>query len=31
MSHTVPTCDMNLGSLAVAMPEAGDLMESLGP
>ena len=28
-SRTLPTCDVSLGSLAVAMPEAGDFVESL--
>ena len=28
-SRTLPTCDMSLGSLSVAMPEARDFVESL--
>jgi hypothetical protein len=28
---TPPTCDVSRGSLTVAMPEAGDFMESLKP
>jgi len=30
-SRTVPTCDVRLGSQTVAMPEAGDFVESLEP
>jgi len=29
--HTLPTCDMRLGLLTVAMPEARDFVESLKP
>ena len=28
-SRTIPTCDVSLGSLNVAMPEATDFVESL--
>ena len=28
-SRTLPTCDISLGSLTVAMPAAGDFVESL--
>jgi len=30
-SRTLPTCDISLGSLTVAMPEARDFVESLEP
>jgi hypothetical protein len=30
-SRTPPTCDVSLGSLTVAMPEAGDFVESIEP
>jgi len=30
-SRILPTCDNGLGSLTVAMPEAGDFMELLEP
>jgi hypothetical protein len=29
--RTLPACDMSLGSLTVAMPQAGDFVESLEP
>ena len=30
-SLTLPTCDISLGSLTIAMPEAKDSMEALQP